>query len=351
MKIGFYDPYFDSLGGGERYVLTLSAHWSNTHNVSIFWNDSSIIQKAQERFGMDLSKVHTVPNIFCDEPLINKLFLSSQYDLIFFLSDGSVPTSCATHNILHFQVPFQKVSFPFWKRMKIKEIVCNSRFTKGAIDQTVGKDADVIYPPVDIEKFHTGKKEKNILSVGRFSSFFQAKKQEVLIDIFLEGVQKGILRNWKLTMVGGLLPSDQQYFDMLTMKAKGFPITFLPNSSFQKLQEEYAKASFYWHGAGFGETDPQLMEHFGISTVEAMVSGCVPIVYNAGGQAEIIKQGKCGYLWNTKEECLDYTNKVIHSQKLQKQLQKEAKERVTLFSTQRFCQKFDELLAHVNNER
>jgi len=350
MKIGFYDPYFDSLGGGERYVLTLAAHWSNAHSVSIFWNDPSIIKKAQERFDVDLSKVSTVPNIFCGEPFINKLFSSSQYDLIFFLSDGSVPTSCATHNILHFQVPFQKVSFPFWKRIKIKKIVCNSKFTKSAIDERVGKYADVIYPPVDIEKFHIGKKEKTILSVGRFSSFFQTKKQEVLIDIFFDGVQKGILKNWKLMMVGGLLPSDQQYFDMLKLKAKNYPITFLPNSSFQELEKEYSKASLYWHGTGFGETDPQLMEHFGIATVEAMASGCIPIVYNAGGQKEIIDQGKCGYLWNTKEECLEYTNKVIHSQKLQKQLQKEAKEKATLFSTQCFYQQFDELLNHMNEK-
>jgi len=348
MKIGFYSPYFDSLGGGERYVLTLAGHWSKIHDVSIFWNDSTIIKKAQERFQLDLSNVYSVPNIFQNEPLIIKLFSSSQYDLIFFLSDGSIPMSCASHNILHFQVPFSKVSFPFWKKIKIQKIICNSTFTKNAIDPSVGSHADIIYPPVDVEKFHIGKKEKTILSVGRFSSFFQAKKQEVLIDIFLDGVKRGILKNWKLIMVGGLLPSDQQYFDMLKLKAKNFPITFLPNSLFQELQKEYSKASLYWHGAGFGETDPQLMEHFGIATVEAMASGCIPIVYNAGGQPEIIDQGKNGFLWNTKEECLDLTNTVIHSSKLQKELQRQTRVKAMEFSTTRFCQQFDELLGKIS---
>ncbi|HCM82217.1 MAG: Glycosyl transferase family 2 [Microgenomates group bacterium GW2011_GWC1_43_11] len=344
MKIGFYSPYFDSLSGGERYVLTLAGHWSKAHTISIFWNDPAIIDKAQERFHIDLTHVQTVPNIFQNEPFLSKIFSSSQYDLIFFLSDGSIPSSLATYTILHFQVPFQTVSFPFWKRYKIHKIVCNSKFTKNAIDPSVGKNAEVIYPPVDIEKLHIGKKEKSILSVGRFSSFFQTKKQEILIDVFSEGMQKGVLKGWKLKCIGGLLPSDQKYFEMLKAKTRNLPIELLANASFDTLRDDYAKATLYWHSAGFGETNPQLMEHFGITTVEAMAAGCIPLVYNAGGQPEIIDQGKNGYLWNTKEECLEYTEKIIHSAKLQKTLQREAIVRSEAFSSSIFCQKFDRLL-------
>jgi len=347
MKIGFYSPYFDSLSGGERYVLTLAGYWSKTHDISIFWNDSTILKRAQERFHIDLSNVKAVSNIFQTDPLISKLFSSSQYDLIFFLSDGSIPTSCATHNILHFQVPFSKVSFPFWKRMKIQKIICNSAFTKNAIDQSVGSRADIIYPPVDTESLRGGKKEKIILSVGRFSSFFQTKKQELLIDIFSEGVAKGLLKDWKLTLIGGLLPSDQKYFKMLESKTKGLAVTLLPNATFDTLKKEYARATIYWHGAGFGETNPQLMEHFGITTVEAMASGCIPIVYNAGGQPEIVDQGKSGFLWNTKEECLKYTEEILHSEKLLNTIRKTAETKSKMFSNEIFCKKFDDVLHQI----
>jgi len=350
MKIGFYSPYFDSLSGGERYVFTLAGHWSKAHDISVFWNDSAICTKAQDRFRLHLEKVHVVPNIFQNEPLINKLFSSSQYDLIFFLSDGSIPMSGASHNILHFQVPFQKVSFPFWKSIKTQKIICNSKFTKDAIDPSVGSYADIIYPPVDVEKFALGKKEKTLLSVGRFSSFFQTKKQEVLIDIFSEGVKRGIFKDWRLILAGGLLPSDRHYFESLVLKSKGFSIELKPNVSFETLQKLYATATIYWHAAGFKETNPQFMEHFGIATVEAMASGCIPVVYNAGGQPEIVDQGKNGYLWNTKEECLKYTLEIIHSEKLRKSLQHEALEKAKIFSTANFCQKFDELLDQITKK-
>ena len=350
MKIGFYSPYYDSLSGGERYVLTLAGHWSKTHDVSIFWNDFTIIKKAQERFQLDLSKVHVVPNIFQNEPLITKLFSSSQYDLIFSLSDGSVPFSCASKNILLFQAPFLHISYPLWKRMRYQAIIVYSEFAKRMIDPSVGKYATVIYPPIDPMAFTSKKKTKTILSVGRFSSFFQVKKQEVLIDIFCEGVKKDILKNWSLVLAGGLLPSDKKYFEMLQVKTEGLPIELLPNCSFEKLKEEYERASIYWHGAGYGETNPERMEHFGITTVEAMASGCIPIVYNAGGQPEIIDHGKNGYLWNTKEECLKYTKNIIHSEKLRKELQSRAITTSRMFSSDNFCQRFDDLLHQITKK-
>ena len=348
MKIGFYNPYYDSLGGGERYVLTLAGYWGKTHDVSIFWNDDTILKKAQERFHLDLSNVKVVSNIFQSAPFIRKFFLSSQYDLLFFLSDGSVPFSLAKKNVIIFQAPFPHISYPLWKRMRYQAIVVYSKFAKRMIDPSVGKYATVIYPPVDSSHINVRKKTHTILSVGRFSSFFRVKKQEVLIDIFCEGIEKDILRDWRLVLAGGLLPSDKKYFEMLQAKTKELPIELLPNCSFGKLKEEYERASIYWHGAGFGETNPERMEHFGITTVEAMAAGCIPIVYNAGGQPEIIDHTKNGFLWNTKEECLDLTNFVIHSSKLQKELQRQARVKATEFSTSRFFQQFDELLGKIN---
>ena len=64
MKIGFYNPYLDGFGGGERYTLTLASHWSKNNDVSIFWDDFSIVKKSEDRFGLDLSRISVVPNIF-----------------------------------------------------------------------------------------------------------------------------------------------------------------------------------------------------------------------------------------------------------------------------------------------
>ena len=56
------------------------------------------------------------------------------------------------------------------------------------------------------------------------------------------------------------------------------------------------------------------MEHFGITTVEAMSFGAVPIVINKGGQKETVKEEVSGYRWNTEEECITKTLKVIENE-------------------------------------
>ena len=84
MKIGFYNPYFDGFGGGERYTLTLASHWSKDHDVFLFWDDPSIVQKSQDRFGLDLSRVHVTPNIFSGKNAFIKVRVSLGYDVIFF---------------------------------------------------------------------------------------------------------------------------------------------------------------------------------------------------------------------------------------------------------------------------
>src|SRR5512135_2243469 len=109
IKIGLYNPYYDGLGGGERYTLTLASHWSLTHDVSVFWDDPNILSLSESRFGMDLSRVRVTPNVFKNGNIFEKLWASRKYDLIFFLSDGSIPMSLARHNILHFQVPFPSI--------------------------------------------------------------------------------------------------------------------------------------------------------------------------------------------------------------------------------------------------
>jgi len=347
MKIGIYNPYFDSFGGGERYVLTLAEHWSTRHDVSLFWDDTTIVQKAEERFDLDLSNVTVVPNIFGLRNIVKKLVISRNYDLIVFLSDGSVPTSFARHNILHFQVPFAHVAMPSWKAAQYQRIVCNSEFTKRNLDKTLSIETCVIYPPVDIAKFISGKKTKTILSVGRFSGQYEAKKQEVLLDAFQESVKKHHIAGWKLILAGGLLPSDIAYFESLTKQADGFSIELHPNCSFSELRQFYSTASLYWHAAGFGETNPERMEHFGITTVEAMASGAIPIAFDGGGQSEIIHDGKDGFLWKTKEELIKKTLVAMKSSGTNKRIIREAKLAANHFSKDHFVHEFDTLIAHI----
>ncbi len=107
---------------------------------------------------------------------------------------------------------------------------------------------------------------------------------------------------------------------------------FYPNLNFDALVKLYGESSIYWHAAGYGEEDPTKMEHFGISTVEAMAAGCVPIVINKGGQKEIVDDSECGFLWNDLETLKKLTLKVILDQRLRDNFSKKAIKKAQLFS-------------------
>ena len=335
-KAGFYSPYLNTLGGGERYTLTFADCLSkNGYQVDVFWDDKAIKPKIKERLGIKIEQVNFIPNNFN----------SSGYDLVFFLSDGSLPFLTAKQNILHFQVPFHGVSgkklINRIKLRRINHVVCNSFFTKRFIDQEYGVNSKVIYPPIAIESFKPLKKENLIISVGRFTDLLHNKRQDALIEAF----KKLKLKDWKLLVVGGD-EEGKRYVSDLRKKAKGFLIEIITNPPFNELKHLYGQAKIFWTAAGFGvdeEKEPEKVEHFGMTTVEAMAAGCVPVVIKKGGQSEIVKEKENGLLWETQEELIKKTLRLIKDEKLLLKLAKEAEKRATDFSKTRFCQQLKEL--------
>ena len=66
MRIGIYTPYLDTLSGGEKYILTAAISLAKQHSVFLFWDkDREIVRKRiVEKFGMDISAISFVDNIF-----------------------------------------------------------------------------------------------------------------------------------------------------------------------------------------------------------------------------------------------------------------------------------------------
>lgn len=351
MKIGIYDPYLDTCGGGERYVLALASYLAREHEVDVFWDDKNLRRRLAERLDLDLNRVNFQRNIFSPQAsLLSRMKATRLYDLIFYLSDGSIPISLAKRNILHFQVPFTRVKGKtFLNRLKLlrfQEVVANSYFTKENVDQTYGVKSLVIYPPVSIEKFKPLPKKNLVLSVGRFTTVMHAKKQHVLVNAFQEMCDQG-LTGWKLVLAGGVFEGEEDYFQEIKQKAKGYPIEPLENVSFKRLKKLYGEARIYWHAAGFGEDlgqFPERAEHFGITTVEAMAAGCVPVVFQVGGQTEIIEDGKDGFLWRTTRGLKGKTTKLIEDQSRWEKLSQQAQERSQDFSQEKFYQGMEKII-------
>ncbi|HXS15197.1 MAG TPA: glycosyltransferase family 4 protein [Candidatus Saccharimonadales bacterium] len=354
MRIGIYDPYLDTLGGGEKYMLTAASVLAKKHTVSLFWDDSSILEKARSRFGLDGDTIRFAPNIFTPKySLLQRILLTQDYDAIFYLSDGSIPLLGAKKLYLHFQFPVEWVQKPsllsYFKIKRVNAFICNSRFTKGYIDKKFGVKSKVLYPPVERFSESSLPKENMILSVGRFQKNSEGrlvKKQDVLIDTFKKMVDRG-LKDWELVLMGGVLEKDQEVVLSLKENAKGYAIRIVSNVGMGVLHTAYCKAKIYWHASGFGEdlkTHPERAEHFGISTVEAMQKGAVPVVINAGGQKEIVADGANGYLWDTQEELEKRTQKIITDTSLWGKLSLEAIKDAQNFTKDRFAEELTKLI-------
>jgi len=351
MRALIYDPYLDTLGGGERYCLSvaeflLSCNWQ----VDLVWDDKTIVKKLIDRLNLKIKDISLLGVKLNQLSFFQKIKLMRQYDLIFWLSDGSVPLMFGKNNILHFQVPFycanknwllNKIKF-----LKINTVVCNSLFTKKFIDKEFKINSQVLYPPVDIDQFKPGKKSNIIIAVGRFEQSMQAKRQDVLITAFKQMVDEG-LADWQLVLIGGSLKRKQNPFlKQLVTQAKGYPIKFLVNAPFSTLRRFYSKSKIFWHAAGFEIDDrrqPHQVEHFGITPVEAMAAGCVPVVMDKGGLKEIVRRG-VGERWITIKDLKTKTKKIIKNEKLYDQYQQASLARAKQFSKNKFFLQLQKLL-------
>ncbi len=222
------------------------------------------------------------------------------------------------------------------------KLLSNSNFTSRWTKKYWDRDSTVLYPPVDVQKFKPGKKKNIILNVGRFFVGGHSKRQDVLVSGFKKLVDKKLIDgSWELHLVGGVAGGKDHtdYLNQIKDSAKGYPIYFHLFANFKLLKKLYSEAKIYWHATGFGvdqNHEPIKFEHFGITVVEAMSAGCVPIVFNGGGLVETVDHN-CGLLWESESELIKKTSMLSKNNSQVSKMSKEAVLRSKEFSRQIFA--------------
>ena len=352
MKIGLYSPFLaDNIGGGERYLLAVAECLLPKHQVDLILPKPTpgLLEKFSRSFNLKLAGLNFVTGPFNPQSSgLDRAKFTRQYDIFYYMTNGSFFVSQAKLNVVHFMIPFNKLP-NLWQRLKLKAWpikVANSFFTKNSLEKNWKIKIDYVHwGAVDQHDFKPMAKQNIILNVGRFfspSNNKHCKRQDFLVKTFKILCDQG-LTGWRLILNGSINHGQDnlRYAKKVARLAKGYPITIRHQGNFIKLQQDYGHSKIYWHAAGYevDETiNPQAVEHLGLSTIEAMSAGAVPIVINKGGQPEIVETGINGLLWDDQQDLIKQTLAIIHDQKLFHKLQLQARLRAKDFSPTKFCQ-------------
>lgn len=360
------NPYLPLLGGGEKYMGHMCKFLEDRYpnaclDILIHDNDhtkldNKPIPALNRRFGLRLSRTSTrmvkfVKELTPWEWFQNKFAvekIAKEYDLFInnmFLSrhDGK-----ARKNIYICLFP-PKPSTPEIDRLFVTsydKFVAISNFTARWMKKYLNgiRESVVVYPPAfseegSADRYEEDRKENIILAVGRFFVRFNNKKQLEMVRLYLNNKKK--LKDYELHLAGALSENsmDAAYVNQIRSMIKNERIYLHINIPFNDLIDLYRKAKVLWHATGLNEDaddTPEKMEHFGITTVEAMSYGAVPVVINKGGQREIVETGKNGFLWDNESDCIDHTVNLISHQALRLSMARAASLRSREFSTERF---------------
>lgn len=375
MKIGIYTPHLNAYGGGEKYICKIAETLSEKHNVEFVVFEEPDTAELERRLNVNLSRVNikklNIPKLFNVRKLraLVKIKIISKvtknYNLFLNQENHTVIPAYSQKNIYLCQVPpvsLNRISYKKWIKDFIFDhnlktysmIMVYSYFVKKCVlNYYPQKKIEVLYPPIDTEQFYPALKKKIILSVGRFFVGGHCKKQFEMIRTFKELYNENeVLKDWEYHLIGGVSANikAQEYLKRCQEEARGYPVYFHINAKFQDLKELYGRAKIFWHATGLGEDEnkhPERMEHFGITTGEAMSAGCVPVVINKGGQPEIVRNMVGGFLWNNTEELKKNTLEIIDNNNLWQKMSQSSIKRSQKFGIDKFRERVKQIINYI----
>ncbi len=156
---------------------------------------------------------------------------------------------------------------------RVDKYITNSKTSLARIKKYYKRNATIIYPHVDIDKFYVSENIEDFFLAG--CRLVPYKRIDVIIEAFKKMPDK------KLKIFGD--GSDMKRLKDIAGKSAN--IEFLGRVSDEKRAELYSKCQAF--------INPQ-KEDFGMTAVEAMASGRPVIAYARGGALETVIPGKTG---------------------------------------------------------
>lgn len=205
----------------------------------------------------------------------------------------------------------------------VDHFVANSSFIAQRILKTYRRNAEVIYPPVDIEQFSVAaKRDDYYVALSRLVSY---KRVDLVVDAFAQ------TRERRLLVIG-----DGPGLEALKSSASR-NIEFLGHVSNEARRHHLAHAKAFVFA---GEED------FGIALVEAQASGTPVIAFGRGGAAEIVLPGRTGVLFK-QQSAASLVDALDRFERMPLMDPHEIRRNAARFGVARFRREFRALVARV----
>lgn len=205
----------------------------------------------------------------------------------------------------------------------VDHFIANSQFIARRIKKVYGREADVIYPPVDVNRFLLNEaKEDYYFTASRLVPY---KRIDLIVEAFSH------MPNRKLVVVG-----DGPEMQKIKSKATA-NIEILGYQSNEVMQEHMRNAKAFVFAAE---------EDFGITPVEAQSCGTPVIAFGKGGSLETVRpfgvDNPTGILFD-KQDIASVIDAVQKFETMQDQiLPNDCRAHALKFSTERFNQEISE---------
>ena len=364
MRVLMVHPRMDMMGGGERVAIhSIIAALTEGHEVVLI-SEEFDVKKFEDFFGCDglFSKIqrYTYPTFepfapgfilyqrlrYYQKELRGLLLKDRNFQLVLSTQDvGFVGSERLAPLVQYCYYPEYFLhleshpSSPLWTiyywpatrfyrdRIRIvDQFLSVSEFTRNLIKARWGRESKTLYPPCPVGSYTATNtsREDLVVTVGRFSP---EKRMHVFADIARS------LPNFKFVIIGSISGQGEKYYEWLRRNSPG-NVSFVL-SPLRKVRDILARAKVYVHCAK--------NEHFGITIVEAMAAGCVPIVHDSGGPREIVTDD-VGYRWRASPEAVGQISGLFEDEELRQRLSKSASTRAHMFRPEAFESGFRRVL-------
>ncbi len=342
-RVALFSDHTLGVGGGEYYTFSLLQALLARHEVDLV--------REPNRLAPDPARLETGFGFSLGHPRLTLRTVDSpaalrDYDLLINLSHFRAWPPVARRNLL-------VVFYPQLLDDRVHDydaILTISDYAAQAISRRWGSDRVVVAPPaVPDGRFSNDPAEPLILSVGRFFEVADGntKNHLLMVEAFKTLCDRGVT-GWRLALAGSFDSAHADYLRRVEEAAHGYPIDILTDIPFDTLRDLYARTSIYWHATGLeraGLTEiPSSAEHFGITVLEAMAAGAVPVVADIGGPAEIVRHGHSGLTCRSLGELVDQTQGLIVDAAARRALSDGAVERARAFEATGFTSRVHALV-------